>query len=223
MDLTEVARDIAQRLAAAGRREPLEVLYSAAQLVLGAHLGDHAHHAKMHELGRRSPHLCELFEQVQSVIAAVARHWRCAEPRTGRAAHGGHGHGGGGHPHPHHHQHHPHAATDDVAVSEAPWWGWVPPPLEYVVLEDERQDDEQRELEEPPPVGHATGRCAAHPVVVVPERATGEPLGAPLNAAWAGIEGHGRDYLTEEQRRMDAERPFGDGEPDWPVHWFERG
>ncbi len=220
MDFTALAQDIAQRLAAAGRREPREVLHSAAQLVLGAHLGEHAHHAKMHELGRRSAHLCELFEHVQSVIAShpMARHWHCAPPGTGRAAHGGHGHGGG---HPPHHLHQ-HAATD-AAVMDSPWWGWAPPPLEYVVLEEERQDDEQHELEEPPPAGHTAGRCTAHPVVAVPERATGEPLGAPLNAAWAGIEGHGRHYITEEQRHMDSVRPFGDGEPDWPVHWFERG
>ncbi len=93
------------------------------------------------------------------------------------------------------------------------------------MTDDHRDDDdEQREFEEAPPVGATTGRCrAASPVVFVPERATGEPLGAPLNAAWAGIEGHGRHYLTEEQRRMDQVRPFGDGEPAWPIHWSQRG
>jgi hypothetical protein len=225
MDFTELVRDIAQRLAAAGRHEPPAVLHSATQLVLGAHLGQPAAHRKMHELGRRWPALCDLFEHVQSLLAShpVARHLGCSQPSTGRSHGGGRGgHGGGGHAHHGHHVRH--AEGEDGVLLGGPWWGWAPPELEYVVADDHRDDDEQREFEEAPPIGATTGRCrAASPVVFVPERATGEPLGAPLNAAWAGIEGHGRHYLTEERRRMDQVRPFGDGEPAWPIHWSQRG
>jgi hypothetical protein len=248
VDFSRIVNDVAAQLAAAGRHEPPEVLRSAAHVVLGAHWPHahqahrHHHHAKMDELAHRSPALRDLFTHVHQIAQAHPAtrglgiqfaSWAFVPSFLTGARHGGGGHGGHahapahapGHLHPGHHHHPPHGRPD---VEEGggfwgggPWWGgdWGP---EVVVVEAPPavETDEQRDFEEGPPVGTTTGR--AGPVVVVPERAIGEPLGAPLNAAWAGVDGHGRQYLTHEQRRMDAVRPFGDGEPDWPAYWSQQ-
>lgn len=220
MNFTDFARDISQRLAAAGRREPPAVLHSAVQLVLGAQLGEEAPQAKMQELGRRSPGLRELFEHAHHLLAThpLASHFGWPQLSTGRGSGGGHG----GHGHHGHDRHAHRAEVENEAVFEDPWWRWASPGLEYVVLKPPSDEDEERELEESPLIPQTTGRGGVGTVVVLHERAIGEPLGAPLNAAWAGVEGYGRHYVTAEQRRMDRVRPFGDGEPDWPVHWSQR-
>jgi hypothetical protein len=234
MDFGALVQDVAAQLAALGRHEPPEVLHSAAHLVLAAHwphAHQHHHSQKMHELAHRSPALRDLFTQIHHVVHAhpaarsLAIEWPAwALPHTTGASHGGaHGGHGGGHApaHGHHHRAHPAVVEEGGAFwGGGPWWGgdWGP---DVVVLEHPAaEDDEQRDFEEGPPIGTTTGR--ARPVVMQPERVLGEPLGAPLNAAWAGVDGHGRHYLTHEQRRMDAVQPFGDGEPDWPVYWSQR-
>jgi hypothetical protein len=214
------------------------------------HAHRHHHHHKMHELAHRWPALQDLFTQIHHIVhthpatpaLGIAMQWpQWAVPHfsmTGaRHGGGGGGHRWGGHPahapthapaltpHPHHPPHHHHPPPQVVEEGGAlwgggPWWGgWGP---EVVVIDEApREEDEQRDFEEGPPIGTTAGH--ARPVVLQPERAIGQPLGVPLNAAWAGVDGYGRDYLTNEQRLMDAVHPFGDGEPDWPVHWSQRG
>jgi hypothetical protein len=247
MDFASLVGDITRKLMAAGRPEPPEVLQKAAHLVLGAHWPHHPqkqhHHHRMQALAQRWPALADLFTAIHHILhthpathaMGMAIHWpQWAVPHlslTGARAHGGGHHGAVHHayapaPAPAHpHPYHPHRAPEPVQIIEeeaGPWWGgpWWGPEL-VVVEEPPSDEDEQRELEEPPPVGTTTGRARA--VVAQPGRAICEPLGARLNAAWGGIDGYGRQYLTREQRRMDAVRPFGDGEPAWPVYWSQRG
>jgi len=202
----------ADELVRQGRTEPVRVLRDAVRLVAGVHQGQADAVSTLHELHAARPELDDLLGHTSALLRGGAR-------EQAGAGGGGHHGGGGGH-HGGGHRHRDHDGEGPGFVWEGgPWWG-----PEYVVIEPDDYDDDERELE-----GHkrtTTGAVARWPAVVGPyavavSRApVVDPLGALVRDPWMGPAGLGSLYLAEDREAMDWRATAAqEGEPE---RWWVR-